>query len=138
MNPTLIPLANSPLNRLFFAINHYISTGDAIGEGVALVEGMQKSSDEPAANANAVILLAVNSKDQTDTADFEKFVSRFSQLQARFSTSLKNLGKANEFWQYSFSIAYGQCDDLAQALIEQPGSLGWGSMKSMLEKNFPS
>ena len=138
MRPPLIPVANSPFNRLFFAINHYISTGDSIGEGMALVEGMQKSSDEPAANANVMVLLAVNSTDRTDMADFEKFVSRFSQLQARFSTSLKKLGKRTEFWQYSFSIAYGQCDDLAQALTEQPGSLGWGSMKSMLEKNFPS
>jgi hypothetical protein len=68
MRPTLIPVTNSTFNRLVFAINHYISTGDSIGEGVALVEGKQNSSDEPAANANVMILLAVNSTDRTDTS----------------------------------------------------------------------
>lgn len=139
MNSNVTSSAKGPLNQLFMAINHYISTGDKIGEGISLIKRQQQfSTGEPAAYDRVQILLAVNDTNPTDRVDFTKFVSRFKELQALFSTTLEALPQMPGFKCYSFTIKYGQCEELARELTKQPGALGWGSMKSLLEKHFPS
>lgn len=130
--------SDKPLNRLYFAINHYVSTGDHIGEGVSMPEGPQRHpTGEPHPDDKIRIVILVNSTNPTDIADFEKFQSRFSQIAPRFKTQLMHAGKQQHFLVKEFVIRYGQADELARALTEEPGPLGWGSMKDLIEKHFP-
>lgn len=129
---------NTPLSRLFVAINHYISTGDHIGEGNAIPEGPSISrTGEPHPADKIRIILLVNTTDKADLSDFEKFKSRFSQVAKDFNTKLESGGRERHFLVYTFVIKYGFCNELAQKLTEQPGPLGWGSMKELIEKHFP-
>ena len=50
---------NTPLNRLYLAINHYISTGDHIGEGISNDLG-----------SHIQMMVAVNQANPTDQQDF--------------------------------------------------------------------
>lgn len=132
----LTPLEGTPLNLLFVAINHYVSTGDHIGEGIAQAEGPQRKG-EPLPNELIQILILVNPALPTDTADFTKFKSRFSELEKEFSTRLESHGRQDNFLAHSFTIRYRQCESLTQALTEKPGPLGWGSMKPLIDQHFP-
>lgn len=132
-------LRDTPVNRLFFAINHYVSTGDHLGEGISVAEGPQApAAPLPNPNDRLRIMLLVNSTDPIDRNDYQKFTSRFNELADSFGTELKTNGHQEQFFVYSFSLAYGQCDALAQALTERPGPLGWGSMKGLIERHFPA
>lgn len=138
MSQSITALDKTPLNRLFVAINHYISTGDHIGEGIAVPEGPQRHTQgEPHPDDKLRVLLMVNTTDPVDRSDFEKFKSRFSQLEKGFGTRLEDGGRQAHFAVNSFVIQYKQTEPLAQALTEQPGPAGWGSMKPLIDKHFP-
>jgi len=137
MQPLTI-LKDTPLNLLFVAINHYVSTGDHLGEGFALPEGPQRhTKGEPHAQDKVRILILVNLSNKTDIEDYEKFRSRFNQLAPEFKTRLENMGKEQNMQVYSFVVKYEQVPELTQKLTEKPGPLGWGSMKDLIDKHFP-
>lgn len=132
----ITPLRNSALNKLFLAINHYVSTGDHIGEGTAVPHGPQKSrTGEPADGDRIMILVFVNRTDEVDLKDFTCFRSRFSELESEFNVKLKNDGTEQQFQRWSFVIYYRQALPLAKALAEKPGSAGWGSLKKIIDQH---
>jgi hypothetical protein len=64
-------------------------------------------------------------------------ITRFNQLAAQFKTKLDQYGQQGPFQINTFTIRYGQTEELAQKLVEEPGPLGWGSMKALIDKHFP-
>ena len=130
------PVTNTALNQLFLAINHYVSTGDHIGEGIALPHSpSQNRPGLPLPTDVLQILMPCNTEDKLDISDFEKFKSRFLELQDTFKTKLEE-GKPNgKFRLYFFLLRFGDCQALSQALMEKPGPLGWGSPKAIIDAN---
>lgn len=133
--PCVTPLDKSPINRLFFAINHYVSTGDHIGEGVVLPEpGTPHRDDEPYPEDRLRFLIPVRTASDQDLDDFASFRSRFEELQDTFTTRLEASGSEGAFGLWSFAIAYRQADALAKALRRRPGPKGWGSPKATIDQ----
>lgn len=126
MKPIIVK-NGEPLSLLFVAINHYISTGDHIGEGIALEEGSQKVR----------VVVAVNTTLKDDREDFLKFKSKFDAIKLKFQTRLDDHGREGIFHTHSFAVAKKDIELMTQAFTEAPGALGWGSMKGLIEKNFP-
>lgn len=123
INPRdITPLIDQPLNRLFFAINHYISTGDHFGEGIAVPEG-----------GRVRVLIPVNVNLPQDGEDLRAFRSRFEELQSAYETALGYMGEEEGFEFWSFLIREDQADALARDLRASPGSLGWGSGKAIID-----
>lgn len=121
------PKFNDPINRLMLAINHYISTGDNIGEGIATPDGDKVR-----------VLIAVNKVMQQDKEDFQAFKAKFKEIKGRFKLTLNDHGSQGLFHMYSFLIEESQIDNLAVALTESPGPKGWGSLKPLIDKHFRS
>jgi len=94
MKPIIVK-NGEPLSLLFVAINHYISTGDHIGEGIALEEGSQKVR----------VVVAVNTTLKDDREDFLKFKSKFDAIKLKFQTRLDDHGREGIFHTHSFAVA---------------------------------
>ena len=85
-------------------------------------------------------MVAVNQANPTDQHDFEKFQSRFKELQEEFSTTLVYHGEQAQpgsptFKVYTFNVDLTDLDELAKKLTERPGALGWGSMYELIKKH---
>lgn len=131
MEPRRItPVMKTPLNRLFLALNHYISTGDHFGEGVALPES------DPALRLVRV-LIPVNRTMKQDRVDFEKLRSKFDELAAagEFPVRLEHMGREGLFEYWSFVVPEFRMDDLAAELRRAPGPAGWGSGKAIIDQH---
>lgn len=126
MKPIIVK-NGEPLSLLFMAINHYISTGDHLGEGVAIEEGPQK----------ARVVVTVNMALKDDKEDFQKFKAKFEEIRAKFQTRLDDHGRNSIFHTHSFVILKKDIEAMAQAFTESPGPLGWGSMKKLIDDNLP-
>lgn len=125
MEPRDIKLfRKKPLNRLFFAINHYISTGDHIGEGIAM----------PAGSGNVKIIVPVNRYIQADRDDIEKLRSKFEEIGDKFHVYLEKIGEDGRFDYWSFNVHESRMDDLARELRRAPGPAGWGSCKTIIDE----
>ena len=132
-------LENSPINSLFLAINYYVSTGEFIGTGHAVKVGPQRHpTGEPHPDDLIKIILIVNPVDPVDLLDFKKFCARFDELTTAFATGIVSEESKDLFLVFSFTIRYGRCGEMATALTGQPGPLGWGSMKPLIDTNFKS
>ena len=118
------PVQNTPLNQLFLAINHYISTGDHVGEGMANEH-----------ETHLQVIIPVNQTNPVDREDFTKFRSRWEELQGKFSTELVDNGEHQQFRLYTFNINPSDMDELAKELTKRPGPLGWGSMYGLIQKH---
>lgn len=110
-------------NRLLFAINHYVSTGDHIGEGIVA----------PIGGDRFLIPIPVNRTLSADQADFACFRSRFNELAPDYGTQLEYAGGNGVFDFWHFSIRADQMDALAADLRARPGPKGWGSEKAKIE-----
>ena len=117
------PLLKTPVNRLFFAINHFVSTGNHIGEGIALPVG-----------SKIRMLIPVNTVMTQDLQDFAAFRSRFLELAPRFALTLTGPENNGLFDIYYFDIEPGRMDELAQELRKKPGPKGWGSSKKVIDQ----
>ena len=129
-------MQDSPVNRLFLAINHYVSTGDHVGTGMALPsdDAIMRGDGTPHPNDRLMIVIPVRTADDRDLDDFNAFRSRFDQLAHRFGLVLEPLENEGEMGVWGFGIRYRYCDALADALIEQPGPAGWGSCKDLIDE----
>lgn len=110
MKPIIVK-NGEPLSLLFVAINHYISTGDHIGEGIALEEGSQKVR----------VVVAVNTTLKDDREDFLKFKSKFDAIKLKFQTRLDDHGREGIFHTHSFAVAKKDIELMTQAFTEAPG-----------------
>ena len=124
----ITPLADTPVNRLFFAINHYVSTGDHIGEGVAQDRG----------GGQVCVLVPFNPRELEDKDNFDRLKARLEQLQQgrnadapRFTLAYQ--GQGGRFSVWGLTIQSTDCDALADLLVEEPGPLGWGSCKFTID-----
>lgn len=81
--------------------------------------------------------MLVNTTLKDGLEDFEKFKSRFSQLTPKFGLKLEAEEPVQHMEVYTFVIRYDQAVLLAVALTEQPGPLGWGSVKAQIDRHFP-
>jgi hypothetical protein len=114
-----------PLSELYLAINHYVSTGDHLGEGVAADAGPGRFR----------VLLAVNRALPQDVADWECFRSRFAELQREFGLRLQREGASMGMEMWAFEVREDQVGPLAGALRARPGRLGWGSLKPLIDRH---
>ncbi len=121
---------NGPLNDLIFAITHYVSTGDYVGECIAL-----ESETDPDA---IIILLTENTSDPVDSADFAKFMARAKEIAATglYATFAK-AGSSAPFRSTMFTLRNSDVPAWALALLSSPGAGEWGSLKPILDQHFP-
>jgi hypothetical protein len=119
----ITPEEDTPLNRLFFALNYYISTGDRIGEGVALPAGQQGGSEL------VKLLIPVNTRMEQDQQDFAALRARLDQL----GCELDDLGRQGVMHLHGLTVARDEMDALAQKLRAEPGPKGWGSVKETID-----
>ncbi len=119
---TNVQSGSQPLRRLFFAINHYISTADHIGEGVAMDAGDRLR-----------VCIPVNLEMVQDREDWAAFRSRFDELAADFDTRLEDLDADGDMRLWTFLVDPNRLEDLATALMSRPGPAGWGSGKAVID-----
>jgi hypothetical protein len=110
-------------NRLIFAINHYVLTGEDVGEGVMGALG----------DGRFMVYIPVEHRSPTRVADFECFRSRFDELAPLYGTTLEFVGRGGASDEWRFAIRGDQMDALATDLRERPGQSGWGSTKEEAE-----
>ncbi|NBB84978.1 MAG: hypothetical protein GVY12_01985 [Bacteroidetes bacterium] len=121
----ITPKQNTPLNRLFLSINHYVSTGDHFGEGVAM----------PTSTGRVLVMVPVNTRMEQDRQDFDAFRARFDEMAGRFDTELQDIGRDGLFHFWAFEIDETRMDELSEALRERPGPKGWGSGKTIIDNH---
>ena len=113
----------TPLNRVFHGINHYISTGDLMGEGIAI----------PFEDKLKIVVL-VNPTLPTDVEDWCKLKSKLEHISFP-AFVLEVHGKIPpNFDAYMITVAESDLDAFADVLMEKPGPLGWGSTKDLIDK----
>lgn len=128
--PTIEPRSEGPINDLFLAINHYVSTGDHIGEGVAL----------PEPDGRVLIQIPYDPRNATDAEDFKKFASRMAEIAVAdpaLKYPVRELGKTPQFAIAGFTIAENKMRRLAKELVRGGGMGGFGSPKGLIDQNFP-
>lgn len=120
-NPIVVG-QNTSVSHLLWAINHYVSTGDRIGEGVVDVIGDGKLR----------VYIPVNPRLEDDRKDFGCFRERFSELADAYQMQLTHLGSWTGFEMWGFEISANRVEALATELLDRPGPRGWGSMKDLI------
>lgn len=122
------PLRGTPVNRLFFALNHYISTGDHVGEGIAL---------DSAVPGVTIFAVPVNRHMEQDREDWRRLLARLKEIEADESLNLPvritEEGQQGLFDLYLLHVPTPTLDELSRVLREKPGPLGWGSMKATID-----
>ena len=115
-------LTDSSANKLVLAINHFLSIGDHVGEGIGLET-----------DGKLMILIPVNTLMSQDREDFNSFLARFNQIKEEFSIELEPQGQHGIMETYSLTIEKSLISAVADRLIEEPGPLGWGSTKAKVD-----
>lgn len=123
--PDITIVSGQPLNALMIAINHYISTGEYVGEGIAI----------PEADGRTLVLLAVSLSDPTDAEDFRRFRARWDEIAPTLGLRIGFGGVEHGMEMWNFRIAPAQMPALTAALRERPGPLGWGSLYPILAEH---
>jgi hypothetical protein len=117
-------ITNTPMNRVFFAINHYVSAGDHIGEGIAM----------PVDDNKIRFLIPVNPNLPLDVEDWNKFNSKLQEITFP-AFKLENHGKTPpHFIMHTILVAEKDLTAFADALMEKPGKMGWGSPKTLIDR----
>ncbi len=121
---------DTPLNDLIFAINHYLSTGEFVGECAVM-----------ASNTNPKVfrlILSENVTLPTDREDFAKFFSRANELIAGgLHGELQKVKSQYPFRSWFLSIHEHDIPSWTLALLESPGAAGWGSLKPGIDEKTP-
>lgn len=120
------------VNDVILGINHYISTGDYYGEGVAL---------EAEAGLWA-FAIGYDPSSPQEKADLTALKVRLEELRQ----SGLDLREEIQPWadrgkgRFNFLLVYVHQDDLtrlAQGLVREPGRAGWGSTYPLLQSAAP-
>jgi hypothetical protein len=129
--PNVTPVENTPINRVFFALNHYISTGDHVGEGIAMEAG-----------DSIIFAILHRPREWEDKDNWERLKARVEELiDERFPVAIQDLGWApgpsgdqQEFRAWGIRVRRSELDAFAGKITEKPGPKGWGSMRTFLER----
>lgn len=109
---------------LITAVNFYVGTSGAVGEGV-LVDWKGTRS----------LLIPVHTRNSMNVRDLEKLKSRVSELPAEWDVRLERIAAApslvgvDSWWLH---LPNTRRDELSRALLRRPGALGWGSLVDQL------
>ncbi|HIJ87420.1 MAG TPA: hypothetical protein HPP97_06985 [Desulfuromonadales bacterium] len=117
----------TPMNRVILGLNHYMSVGDYVGSGTAILVGDEMKFAVP-----------VNINLQEDVINFIKLSNRLEEITyPKFKIEDLGIKKYAShlptFNMFTISVKESDCDAFAKVLIEKPGSLGWGSSKALLD-----
>lgn len=124
------PVESSEISPLFFAINHYVSTGDHFGEGVGAENGQ----------GELVLFVPVRRDSPDDSEGFRRFEARLEQLRKKGLTLVRANpeGKDAKFDFYSLVVPRWHVEELSQLLTQEPGPLGWGAIKATIDAHRQS
>ena len=127
MRTEIQALQSGPINRLFFAINHYVSTGEHLGQGVAL-EG-----DDP---GTLLLQIPYDPDNPTHAEDFERFRARLEEItqEEGLRGELREMGWAGKIRVAVVLVRKEELTPLADGLMEKPSDLGWGSGKAAIDQ----
>ena len=126
----ITPVAEGPVSDLFLAINHFVSTGDHIGEGVAL----------PEPGGRVLVQIPYDPGNPDDRDDFRRFASRMAEVGAAdpsLAFPVRELGRAPGFTVAGFSVPEADCRRLARELVRSGGAEGWGTGKAVIDEHAP-
>lgn len=130
--PKVVIQEHGSANDVFLGINHYISTGDYIGEGAVLDMGA----------GVLALVVAYNPSSPQEIADLTALKVRLEELR---QTGI-DLREETQPWaaqgmgQFNFLLLHVHQDDLirlAQGLVREPGKAGWGSTYPILLAGAP-
>ena len=148
MNVPRVVNTEGPINDLFYAINHYISTGDHLGAGTAL-----ETED-----GGLLVVIPVNKANPDDLADADKFEQKIAELHNALSPEKKAVSNGvdlfpgvelssglelsrhtgNGAFDYLLlKLALRDARPLACALVRFPAAPGWGTCKVDLDRGLP-
>lgn len=117
------------MNRVLIGINHYITTSELIGAGLAM----------PVDNKIKFFIL-VNINHPTDVSDWQKLSSRLQEISSpQFEIEYHGrdeIKNGTKFDQYTITLLEKDCDEFAKALMIKPGPMGWGSTKRYVDMAF--
>lgn len=148
---------NTPTNDLFFAINHYMSTGELVGIGCTVDAG-----------EDVIIPLSYDPLNPTDADDWRRLKQRLSEVTTAHSLTQHELsgqavprqavaGLLAEFeaailmhtgisvtlphtdtrWEYwLLTLKKADCVALTRELLASSGRAGWGSLYDRIQRSF--
>ena len=133
MNQRMKPIdviSEGPVRDLFLALNHYISTGDHVGEGVAMEDHQ----------GDYLFNIAYDPQNAVDAADYIRFRRRITEIMEAGAIPLMVTepdGRRGQFLVALLHVKPADVRRLAQELVRSPGAAGWGSMKPLIDEHFP-
>ena len=113
------------VNHLFFAINHYVSTGDSVGEGFAIDAGSM-----------IIALILYDPKNPTDMTDFNRFTARLNEITVPHKLIESASQNHHKFKCSELHVAKTQILPLAAELLRSPGNAGFSSMAEIIDAVF--
>ena len=123
-------IGEGPVRDMILAINHYVSTGDHIGEGIAL-EGL---------SGDYLFAVPFDPQSADDLADARCFERRLREIVEDQPAILLSVSEQKEPGQFDYllvSILPSDLRKVAAALVRSAGQAGWGSGKPLIDEHFP-
>ncbi len=129
--PPTIRSTEGPANDMIWAINHYISTGDRLGEGTAMEDDI----------GDYVFVISYDPKNPDDFADYGRFKRRIAEIVAarrNLRICLVDTGdKQGRFLNAFLHVCPADLRRLAAELVRSCGEAGWGTPKAVIDKHLP-
>ena len=118
--------ASDELLAFFIGLQHYMSTADHIGEGVAWLED----------GGRIGVGLPYNPRELEDKDNYERLASRLRELKREgFDLTIDEGVMKGQFKGASVSVRESDLPALTKKLREAPGALGWGSLYTFLQRH---
>lgn len=111
---------------LFVSINHYIETGDQVGQGWVLDGGDW-----------VLVLLPVEAFSDEDKSNFACLESRLDELNFKFfdsRTELIRMGYHDGMDLFALRVRKDQVYGMSRFLVSEPGLEGWGTAKEYVDQ----
>ncbi|GMV04677.1 MAG: hypothetical protein AMXMBFR53_09570 [Gemmatimonadota bacterium] len=108
---------------LILAINHYISTGDYLGEAVT------GEGDDA-----WCVMIPVNQTLAEDCDNFRRLQARMEELSGQGEWKLRHERRRMHFEVWVLEVTRRDLEPLIRALWAKPGPLGWGTCKAVVDQ----
>jgi hypothetical protein len=114
------------INDAMLALNYYISTGDHIGEGVAI----------PLPSGEIALLIAFAPHELEDADNWNRLEARLIEMHGEgLKLKIENEGQQGIFVMIRLILKELDLPAFTTALKSKPGPLGWGSLYTFLERH---
>jgi hypothetical protein len=130
-------LENTTVNRAMFALNFYLSTGDYIGEGVALDNYLHPATGKDC----TMLMVTYDPLNPEDAGNWDKLHARLKELIAEnLVIELKDEDWTpghrgpQTFRSFLIVVETLRLDEFARAVREKPGPKGWGTSYDYLKR----